>query len=215
MASAVSSTDVSTVSGSNPSVFKTGYPGKSIAVHGRTYEKKAYIKGNNTFWAFMLMEYTEVHQEFYSLHDTLADTVVIHATGARPIEVTMQGYFAAGAALDTRMDFLHLYANDYRPSLLQGSNREVQVFIRDTMFKLLITSVSVQESVEVEDHTLISIVGRAYQYKTVDGADFDARFAGNTVKSYAEVAINLDASDKDAVKSVDIGGDIEVTIKQH
>ena len=120
--------------------------------------------GSETFWEIIVTDLVEEHEEKFSLHNTISDAVVIFSTGARPIAISISGYVLLSQTDDHSFKLLSAYAESFRTRKLAAKSMHLTFVSQDTTFKLIIESLNVSRTVELETYISIEISGLAYSY---------------------------------------------------
>lgn len=121
-------------------------------------------KADGNFWQMIVTHINEEHEEAYALHNTISDNVVVFATGAKPIAVTIRGYVLIGGSDDHNYLLLRNYVDHFRARHLSARGLHLTFRSQDTRFKLVIESISLSHTIEFETYVAISISGLAYDY---------------------------------------------------
>lgn len=136
------------------------------------------------FWEIAMTRYEESHAEKCSLHQSLAEGIVLHCAGSEPIRITIEGYLPSGADMDYRVRFLRKYIMAFRERKLSEAQRTLEVHVRRTSFMLEINSIVMEEAADLSDYTVVSITGIAHHYNTDDGTvlsyDVESAATGST-----------------------------------
>ena len=196
---------MSTVNIPKMSFFERGFIHRSTAVYrDLEYCDRVYMRGpSNLFWELILDTYTEAHTETFCQHDTLSESLVIHATGSAPLQIDMQGFLASGGDIDHRARFMRYYLQEFRGKALQEKKAPLRVRIRDTEFNLLVHNIVVTEASSLEEFTAVTISGVAGGYRVYDsenpfttygGAVFE--YAGTTGTALAKKVVPVDGGDE-------------------
>lgn len=124
--------------------------------------------GSNTnpvFWQIIVETLSETHEEKYSLHNTLSDSVAVFATGAKPISIQISGKLLHSRSDDHYFLFLQNYVNRFRARLLTTQQRTLTFISQDTVMNVIITNMTLNHGVDLETYSEITISGYAYGYK--------------------------------------------------
>ena len=136
---------------------------------------KSSNSSSANFWQMIIASLTEEHSEGYSLHNTLSDSVVVYATGARPISVSISGYVLFAKTDDHLFALLKYYVDQFRARHFTVNNKHLTFVSQDTRFKLIIQSIAMQHDVQFETYVPLTISGIAYEYR-MDGSNEPLNF---------------------------------------
>jgi hypothetical protein len=128
-------------------------------------------KESKAFWRIIVNVISELHEEKYSMHNTLSDSVSIFSTGAKPIAVSISGYVLLSKTDDHLYELLNRYVNDFRARHLSANNKHLTFVSQDTKFNLIIQSISMGHTVQMETYVPVTISGLAYRYAMDDSEE--------------------------------------------
>ncbi len=120
---------------------------------------------SDTFWEIIVTDLAEEHEEKFALHNTISDSIVIFSTGARPINVTIGGYVLLSHTDDHSYKLLNAYVEKFRARKLAAQNTHLTFVSQDTTFRLIIESMHLSRTVELESYLGVEISGLAYAYR--------------------------------------------------
>lgn len=124
---------------------------------------------DGTFWQIIVTDIHESHEECYSLHNTIADNVAVFATGAKPIEISIRGYVLISDSDDHNYALLKNYVDHFRARHLSAkANASLTFRSQDTSFKLIIESINLGHTIELETYVTVTFAGLAYDYGQTD-----------------------------------------------
>jgi len=125
----------------------------------------------STFWHIIVTVLAEVHEEKFSMHNTLADSVSIFSTGAKPVAISISGYVLFSKKDDHLYELLKNYVEGFRARLLSAQNKHLKFFSQDTEFSLILQSISLGYTNEMETYVPITFSGLAYEYHMRDSTE--------------------------------------------
>lgn len=117
-----------------------------------------------SFWKIIVISIAEVHEESFSLHNTLSDSMQVFSTGAKPVDITLTGYVLLGGSDDHNYEFLRKYVDGFRARKAAADERRVYFTSQDTQFAMVIESISLAHTIEMETYVCMTIAGSAYHY---------------------------------------------------
>lgn len=123
------------------------------------------------FWQLIITSFSEEHMERYSVQNTLSNSVSVFALGANPIKVSIEGLMLMDGQSDHLAQFFELYVKMLRAKRLKEAGRVLEFHLKDTSFRLLIDSITVSHSVDVDGYATVSMQGIAYHYTMTGFAD--------------------------------------------
>lgn len=119
------------------------------------------------YWRIAITQLEETHEENYKLHNTVSDNVVIYAMGAKPIMVTITGFVLISSMDDDNYLLLRNYVENYRARNLVARNMELEFLSQDTKFNIIVESINLGRTIELETYVHVAISGMAYNYGQV------------------------------------------------
>lgn len=125
--------------------------------------------GDGTFWQIIVTDINEIHEESYSLHNTISDNVAVFSTGAKPIAMSIRGYVLISDSDDHNYALLRNYVDHFRARHLSAKVDASLTFrSQDTNFKLIIESINLGHTIEFETYVAVTFAGLAYDYRQTD-----------------------------------------------
>ena len=118
------------------------------------------------YWKIIVTILSEVHEENFSMHNTLSDSVSVFATGAKPIVISITGYVLFAPKDDHLYWLLRHYVDAFRSRQLAAQSQKLYFMCQDTEFGLDIQSFALGYTVEMETYVPFTISGVAYDYTT-------------------------------------------------
>ena len=138
----------------------------------KSYASTAQAQANpQPFWQILVTTFSELHEEKYSLHSTIADSVSIFACGAKPIAVSISGYVLFTPRDDHLYTLLKNYVENFRARHLSARDKHLTFISQDTELSLIIESISMGYSTEFETYVPVTISGMAYEYKMTNSTE--------------------------------------------
>lgn len=116
------------------------------------------------FWQYIITSYHEEHKERCCIHNTLSNSVSVFSLGANPVQVSLEGLMLMDGSTDHLAQFFELYVKLFRAKRLRMDARILDFHLKDTSFYLLIDSLSVRHTTEIEGYALVSMQGVAWHY---------------------------------------------------
>lgn len=126
---------------------------------------------DGTFWQIIVTSMTEEHAEKFALHNSLCDSIVVHATGAKPISVLITGYLLYSKTDDHAYLFLQNYTEYFRARVVNNRNTHLHFVLKDTEFDLLVENITLGHAVEMETYVSVTISGIAYHYRMSESTE--------------------------------------------
>lgn len=124
---------------------------------------------DGAFWQIIVTNINEIHEESYSLHNTIADNVAVFSTGAKPVAMSIRGYVLISDSDDHNYALLRNYVDHFRARHLSAKVDASLTFrSQDTNFKLIIESINLGHAVEFETYVAVTFAGLAYDYGQTD-----------------------------------------------
>ena len=120
------------------------------------------------FWQLIVTTLAEVHEENYSMHNTLADSVSIFSTGAKPIQISISGFVLFAPHDDHLYVLLKSYVDSFRARHLSARDKHLRFVSQDTDFNLIIQSISLGYTVQMETYVPLTVSGLAYDYNMLN-----------------------------------------------
>lgn len=127
---------------------------------------------DGTFWQIIVLSMSEEHEEKFSLQSTLCDSVVVYATGAKPVSITISGYVLYSKTDDHAYLFLRNYVEYFRTRKIRGQNSDLHFVLKDTEFDLLVENITLGHAIEFETYVGITVSGLAYHYKMTNSTEY-------------------------------------------
>lgn len=116
------------------------------------------------FWQIIITSVSEEHGERYSVQNTLSNSVSVFSLGATPIKVVIEGLMLMDGTEDHLAQFFELYVKMLRAKRLKEDGRVLEFHLKDTSFRLLIDSITVSHSTDIDGYASVTIQGVAYHY---------------------------------------------------
>lgn len=154
----------------------TGLPQGNGSAKNLAFEEKSYFRRydeNDEASDFFEMIITDVSEQFSegeARFNVLSDGFVSFATGANPINISIQGWLFVNEENDQRLSFLKRYQDQYRGTEATKirdlvGDLELLFVLKDTQFKLNLISCQVKENAAIPDYTHVTLAGVAYDYQ--------------------------------------------------
>lgn len=116
------------------------------------------------FWQLIISSIREEHGERHSVQNTLSNSVSVFSLGANPVKVAIEGLMLMDGTTDHLAQFFELYVKMLRAKRLKEDGRVLEFHLKDTSFRLLIDTITVSHSTEIDGYASVSIQGIAYHY---------------------------------------------------
>lgn len=138
----------------------------------------ARIEIPDDFYDFILISFQEQHAEAVTVKNVLSDTFVAFATGARPVQISLQGMLPMLSANDARLDFHELYTSYFRGTRLKQQKLLLRFFVKKTLLNLYIQSMNMAVSADLEDMVSFNVSGLGAAYQVQVGSSRERYLAG-------------------------------------
>lgn len=116
------------------------------------------------FWQLIITSMNEEHGERFSVQNALSNSVSVFSLGANPIKVTIEGLMLMDGTTDHMAQFFELYVKMLRAKRLKEDGRVLEFHLKDTSFRLLIDSITVRHSTDIDGYASVTLQGVAYHY---------------------------------------------------
>ena len=165
-----------------------------------------YIAGS--FWQMVIYSIAEIHEEKYSLHNTISDSVSLFSTGAKPIMISISGYLLLSGSEDYHYTFMQKYVDEFRARHLSANNKHLLFVSQDTEFNLIIHSIAIGHTIDFETYVPLTISGLAYNYKMrYSNEPFSLGYYGTNV-STDNVATELEDKEEEQTEEAPLVNDL-------
>lgn len=141
------------------------------------------------FWPCIITDISESHDEGISLHNTLSDSIVMFATGAKAVEMHIAGKVLVSGADDHLYIFLQRYVAQFRARRLHAAQKKLTFISRDTSLQLVITSITIGASIEDETYVNLGVVGLGHSYRMVNSREAVSYEYKGTARSVPTVPV--------------------------
>lgn len=161
-------------------------------------------QADGTFWQIIVTHLHETHEEAYALHNTVSDNIVVFSTGAKPIIVNIRGYVLISDSDDHNYLLLRNYVDHFRARHLSAKGISLSFRSQDTNFKLIIESINLSHTVELETYVGITFSGLAYDYGQTDSHErLDLSYYGKYRKVSASKSEEIEEQEKEKEKETE------------
>lgn len=117
------------------------------------------------FWGLYITDIAESHNQSHHIHNVMADTYVAFASGTKPITLSISGLVSKTQKDDHRLDLLYMFMNCLRGTTSENRfHMPIGLTIRDTTMGIHLDTLSINDSSEKQDISLVTLSGVASAY---------------------------------------------------